>query len=112
MKTTDIAVIRPRGRLDAAGAPGLERELQQRLGGARPHLLVDLSETTYISSNGLRVLLAACKSARRAGGWLRLCCLGPRLVEIFEMVGFDQVFDIYATREDAEQAAQGETTGQ
>jgi anti-sigma B factor antagonist len=104
MSDAEIAVVRPQGRLDAAGSPALDRELQQRLSLGRRYLLVDLSDTSYISSNGLRVLLAALKGARQNGGALRLCCLSARLAEIFEMAGFDQVFDIYATRAAAERA--------
>jgi anti-sigma B factor antagonist len=99
-----MTIVRPRGRLDAAGAPPLERELRQHLAQGYAHLLVDLSDTSYISSNGLRVLLGALKAARKEGGTLKLCCLNPRLKEIFEMVGFDQVFEIYATEAEAERA--------
>lgn len=104
MKTTQVTVVRPRGRLDAAGAPALDTELRQHLALGHRHLLVDLSETSYISSNGLRVLLASFKAARQSGGTLKLCCLSARLAEIFEMAGFDQVFDIYGTRTAAEGA--------
>lgn len=104
MNTPEITVVRPQGRLDAGGAPALERELRQHLASGRRNVLVDLSDISYISSNGLRVLLAALKSTRQNGGALKLCCLNARLVEIFEMVGFDQVFDIYETRAAAERA--------
>ncbi len=97
-----MTVVRPHGRLDAAGAPPLEQELHQHLTHGRTRLVVDMSETSYISSNGLRVLLVALKAARKNGGALKLCCMSPRLVEIFEMVGFDQVFEIYETRAEAE----------
>jgi anti-sigma B factor antagonist len=108
MSTTEITVVRPQGRLDAAGSPALDRELRQHLALGRRHLLVDLSDTSYISSNGLRALLAALKAARQGGGTLKLCCLSARLEEIFEMAGFDQVFDIYETRAAAEGAFEGQ----
>jgi anti-anti-sigma factor len=100
----DIALIAPRGRLDAAGARPLNEELKNHIAAGRVHLLVDLKETRYVSSNGMRVLLAAHKRAQTFGGGLALCCLTPRLLEIFEMAGFDRVFTIYATRTDAEAA--------
>ncbi len=104
MSVNQTAVVQPHGRLDAAGAPALEQELQQKLAEGHKQLLVDLSDTAYISSNGLRVLLGALKAAKRNGGALKLCCLNSRLVEIFEMVGFDQVFEIHKTRAEAERA--------
>ncbi len=104
MNLTEITVLTPQGRLDAAGARPLETELGNHIAAHRVHLLVCLKETRYISSNGLRVLLAAQKSAHKHGGILKLCCLSARLLEIFEMSGFDRMFEIYATREQAERS--------
>ncbi|MBI3914962.1 MAG: STAS domain-containing protein [Chloroflexi bacterium] len=100
----DITLLTPRGRLDAAGTRPFEAEMKQHIAGGRVRLLVDLSETTYISSNGLRVLLAALKETQTRGGALVLCCLKPRLAEIFEMSGFDRVFEIFSTRVAAEKS--------
>ncbi len=97
----NVRVLAPSGRLDAAGARPLDSELQTQLSQGRTRLVVDLSDTRYISSNGLRVMLHARKDAEQQGGALKLCGLSPRLKEIFEMVGFDKVFEIYPTRQDA-----------
>ncbi len=67
-------------------------------------MVVDLKDTRYISSSGLRTLLAAARAAKRHGGALCLCCLSPRVQEIFEMAGFDRVFQIYATYAQAEKS--------
>ncbi len=104
MNPNEITVIEPRGRVDAAGARPLDEELKQHIAAHQVHLLVCLKETRYISSNGLRVLLAAHKEVKKHGGVLKLCCLHPRLKEIFEMSGFDRVFEIYETREEAEKS--------
>ncbi|MBI5034604.1 MAG: STAS domain-containing protein [Chloroflexi bacterium] len=104
MNDNMITVLTPRGRLDADGSRPFQTELQDHIANGRVHLLVDLQETRYISSNGLRVLLAAQKQAQKQGGAIKLCALSPRLVEIFEMAGFDRVFEIFATREDAQRA--------
>ncbi|MBI5304050.1 MAG: STAS domain-containing protein [Chloroflexi bacterium] len=93
--TQEIIVLTPAGRLDAAGARPLEHEIKQHIAAGHACFIVDLKETRYISSNGLRVLLAALKESRKHGGALKLCCLTPRLIEIFEMAGFDRVFEIY-----------------
>jgi anti-anti-sigma factor len=95
-------LIKPQGRLDASRARPLEAELKQHLANGQIHFLIDLSETRYISSNGLRVLLAAHKQASKSGGALKLCGLDTRLKEIFEMAGFDRVFEILSTREQAD----------
>ncbi len=99
-------VITPQGRLDAAGARPLEDEIGKHIAAGEVYLLVNLEDTRYISSNGLRTLLAAQRLAKQHGGVLKLCCLSPRLAEIFEMSGFDRVFEIYADREQAEKSFQ------
>lgn len=104
MNAKNVTVIAPQGRLDAAGAGPLEAELRQHLTAGEVHLLVDLENTRYISSNGLRVLLAAQREAKKRGGDLKLCCLAPRVVEVFTMSGFDRVFEIYDRRDLAEQS--------
>ena len=103
---TQIAVITPQGRLDAAGARPLEAELTQHIAAGQVHLLVDLQNTRYISSDGLRALLAAQKQVKKQNGALKLCSPSPRLVEIFEMSGFDTVFEIFQNRERAEKSFQ------
>ena len=95
-------VIAPQGRLDASRARPFETELKDHIANGHVHLLVDLTDARYISSNGLRVLLAAQKQAHKQGGVLKLCGLDARLTEIFEMSGFDRVFEIFPTREQAD----------
>jgi anti-anti-sigma factor len=104
MSDKRILTIAPRGRLDAAGALPLETELKQHIAEGQVHLLIDLAETRYVSSNGMRVLLAVLKQAKRRGGALKLCRLNARVHEIFEMAGFDRVFEIFETREQAEKS--------
>ncbi len=109
MTTNEIAIVRPSGRLDAAGAPPLEEDLRQHVALGHTRVLVDLAQVRYISSNGLRVLLSARKSVKRSGGAFKLCCLNARLIEIFGMAGLDQVFEIYPTRAEAEAAFEVES---
>lgn len=95
------------GRLDQSQTPELEKlldSLLEREGEAR--LLIDLSEVTYINSGGLRCLVTAWRKARGAGGDVALAGLKSRVQETFSMVGFDKVFDIYASRRSALQAWQ------
>ena len=101
-----ISLIAPQGRLDAAGARPLEAELMRHITAGDVQLLIDLEKIRYISSDGLRALLAAQKQAKKQGGALKLCCLSRRLVEIFEMSGFDRVFEIFGDREQAEKSFQ------
>jgi anti-sigma B factor antagonist len=100
----DVWVVGVRGRLDQSLNMQLEENLTGLLDGGRNHLIVDLGEVSYINSGGLRCLVSAWRKARQQSGNLVLCGLNARLQEIFSMVGFDKVFQIYPTCEAAQQA--------
>jgi anti-anti-sigma factor len=94
----------PQGRLDALTVPQFERMLREHLDQGTNKLVVDFGDVTYISSSGLRALLTARRLARSQGGDVKLCRLSPRVYEIFDMVGFTQVFGIYESVEAAREA--------
>ncbi len=104
MEQRNFVVLTPAGRLDAAGARALETEWKQQIAAGNTRLLVDLKDVRYISSTGLRTLLAAARSAKKHGGTLKLCGLTTRVREIFEVAGFDRVFEIFPTYGQAEKA--------
>jgi anti-sigma B factor antagonist len=62
-------------------------------------------DVEYIASSGLKVLVSAWRRAHDRGGDVILSGLQPRIIEIFEMVGFDMLFQIFPDL-NAAQAAQ------
>lgn len=102
---SETVLVGVRGRLDQSLNPTLEQTLNDLLDSGRTHFIVDLTEATYINSGGLRCLVSAWRRAREHHGSLRLCGLNPRLQEIFSMVGFDKVFEIYDSCAEARQTA-------
>ena len=87
-------VLAVNGRFDHQQTPQIEAKLNDLLQTAPPWILVDLSQTSYINSGGLRCLVTAWRTANKRGGDVQLRGLNGRLQEIFEMVGFDNVFTI------------------
>ncbi len=80
------------GRLDTTTAPQLEAELQACLDTAE-ELTLDFAKLDYISSAGLRVLLAAQKVMGKKGGMkLRNVC--AEIMEVFEITGFADILTI------------------
>ncbi|PJF44222.1 MAG: anti-sigma factor antagonist, partial [Phototrophicales bacterium] len=75
----------------------LEEELQQ----GHFRLLISFAHVTYISSSGLKVLVTAWRKARDNKGDVILAALQPRILEVFEMIGFDMMFNIYDSPEAA-----------
>ena len=106
----NLHLISITGRLDQDQAPLLETELSHLIQDSYYQILVDLSEVNYINSAGLRCLVGTWRKARENGGNLSLSGLNERLREVFKMVGFDKVFQIYPTAAQAEEAfAQNQT---
>lgn len=97
----NVNIISLSGRLDAYAANDVERKLDSQLVADQACLVVNLTQLEYISSSGLRVLLAALKKARKQQGDVRLACLQPYVREVFDIAGFTQLFQIFDKEEDA-----------
>ena len=80
------------GRLDTTTAPMLEAELRQSVKDVT-ELIFDFSGVEYISSAGLRVLLAAQKVMNRQGS-MKLLGVNPNVMEVFEITGFIDILTI------------------
>lgn len=106
----DIYRIIPSDRLDTVTASALESFLQAELQAGHTRLILDLSEVTYLSSSGLRAMLRARRLAQAAGGDLVLANMGPRVREIFEMIGFTDLFRVFDRTADALTAFAGSNT--
>lgn len=86
------------GRLDQNQTPELEAQLNMLLDQGHDRIVVDLTEVHYINSGGLRCLVTAWRKAKKGGGNVVLTGLRARVSEVFSMVGFDKVFDVYPSR--------------
>ena len=84
------AVIRLRGRFDASQAAKAEEALAR----AEESTEVDFSELVYISSAGIGCLLAAHKKLQERGCSLKLVNMNAHIRELFELAGFDMVFEM------------------
>ena len=80
------------GRLDTITAPRLEAELKGCLGGVE-HLVLDFAELTYLSSAGLRVLLATQKIMNKQGDMV-VRNVNDIIAEIFDVTGFCDILTI------------------
>jgi len=97
----NVNVISLSGRLDAYSANDVEMKLNSLIDAGQVRLVVSLDKLEYISSSGLRVLLATLKKARKQQGDIRLACLKSYIKEVFDIAGFTQLFNILDTEETA-----------
>ena len=80
------------GRLDTTTAPQLDAEIKNSLKGVT-QLTIDMEKLVYLSSAGLRVILAAQKKMNRQGKMLiRNVC--DTIMEVFEVTGFTDILTI------------------
>ena len=80
------------GRMDTTTAPELDAELKQSVSGIK-ELVLDFAGLEYLSSAGLRVLLAAQKVMNRQGSMV-VKNVNETIMEIFEVTGFVDVLTI------------------
>lgn len=99
-----ITVIRLSGRLDANTSGPFEEELFGIIRDGDRRLILDFDSLEYMSSAGIRVLLKATREVQGEDGRLVLCGVRDYIRELFDLSGFDAVFDIET---DPQTAAKG-----
>jgi anti-sigma B factor antagonist len=100
-KVGNVNLVSIGGSLDAYSANDVESKLNSLIDAGQVRLVVSLDKLDYMSSSGLRVLLATLKKARKQQGDIRLACLKPNIKEVFDISGFNQLFNISDTEETA-----------
>lgn len=92
IKNDNFLTLKLEGRLDTTTAPQLESELSENLDGVT-ELTIDFAELSYISSAGLRVLLATQKRMNKQGS-MKLINVNEIVMEVFEITGFVDILTI------------------
>jgi anti-anti-sigma factor len=93
-KTDQGTVLSIAGRMDAVTAPEIENKLSALVDGGEKRLVIDLKELEYISSAGLRCLLALAKKLKEKHGELAFANLQGHVTEVFKVVGFYSLFTV------------------
>ena len=97
----DAYVISLAGEVDLYTAPEFKQQLLDVISQGGKNVIVDFSNTTFIDSTTLGVLVGGVKRLRTNDGQLSLVCSDRNITKIFEITGLDRVFTIHATREEA-----------
>lgn len=91
-----VDLIATEGRIDAGTAPTLDESLKASVAAGRYKLVIDFGNTDYISSAGLKVLVANLKEVKKHRGDVRLARLSRNLHDTFNMVGLTpELFKTY-----------------
>ena len=97
----DRHVVAVRGEIDLFTAPELKQKLTDAIESGKNRIVVDLSDTTFLDSTALGVLIGAVKRLRSREGALVIVNVDQNIAKTFEITGLDQIFTILATREAA-----------
>ncbi len=96
-----VAVVAPVGRIDSTTSDRLEQYLVSLVKSGEHRVVVDLAEVEYISSAGLRVMLALAKRMKDLRGALALCAMPDPVKTVFSLAGFLPLFAVESTRDAA-----------
>jgi len=99
----DTTVVMLNGKLDTNTTPAAESEINALIDAGASKLLINFQQLSYISSSGLRLLLATAKRLKASGGDLQVCSLNEMATEVFEISGFSTILKVFPN----EQAALG-----
>jgi anti-sigma B factor antagonist len=100
----DTHVVSVSGEVDLFTAPEFKRRVMAPIAAGVDHVIVDLTETTFVDSSSLGVLIGAHRRLKSHGGRLVVACDGEEIVKTFRITGLDSVFSLV----DSVEAALGE----
>ncbi len=104
-------LVAVRGEIDLFTAPELKQVLTEAVEQGKSRVVVDLSETTFLDSTALGVLIGAVKRLRSREGALAIVNRDQSIAKTFEITGLDQVFTILPSRDEALSALDAEPAG-
>ena len=96
-----VTIIDVEGQLIVGNRQELKQKVLERLDSGERKFLIDFSNTGYIDSSGLGVLVSLSKKIREQGGELRLANLNEDLKTLFELTKLDTLFHISNSRDEA-----------
>lgn len=99
----ELTVLSLDGYLDAHTAPDFERAIQSEIDAGRVRLIVDGGQLKYISSAGLGVFMSFIEEIRDRHGDIKICNLMPKVRQVFDILGFQTIYDMLETRDAAVQ---------
>lgn len=97
-----VELVKISGRIDSSNAAQFDSVLKEVV--SRKHnVVLEMSGVDYISSAGLRAMIALLRECKKHKGDVRLAAPSERVVEVLTLAGLDSLFDVY----DSETSAVG-----
>ena len=100
-ESNDVKILEFEGNLDTNTSPDAEAKLNELIDNGSQKLLINFGKLNFISSAGLRVLLATAKKLKGTGGNLRICALNSTVQEVFDISGFGSILSVSSSESEA-----------
>src|SRR5919112_844037 len=97
----DTHVVAVAGEIDLFTAPEFKQRMSAPIDDGRSRLVVDLTETTFIDSSSLGVLIGAHRRLKLRGGALLVVCDNEAISKTFKITGLDGVFTLARSVDEA-----------
>ncbi|MEK7830359.1 MAG: STAS domain-containing protein [Acidobacteriota bacterium] len=98
-----LSIITLEGFVDAHTAPQFENTVQSEIDAGRIKLIVNCEKLSYISSAGLGVFMSFVEELRERGGDIKICGLVPKVKHTFDILGFQDIFEMLEDQAAAKQ---------
>ncbi|HEX6384533.1 MAG TPA: STAS domain-containing protein [Anaerolineae bacterium] len=93
-----VELVQVSGRVDSSNAGELDQALKDIMNDGRHNIVLDLSGVNYMSSAGLRALIAALRESKKHRGDVRIATPSERVSEVLSLAGVDSLFQVYDSR--------------
>lgn len=90
----ELSIVSLEGFVDAHTAPEFEQAIQAEIDSGHHRIIVNCEKLTYISSAGLGVFMSFIEEVREKGGDIKICSLAPKVRHTFEILGFQDLYDL------------------
>ena len=97
----DRHIVAVTGEIDLFTAPEFKQHVAAPIDEGVAHVVIDLTNTTFIDSSSLGVLIGAHRRLKLRGGSLAIVCSNEAIVKTFRVTGLDGVFTLVPTIDDA-----------
>lgn len=90
-----VEVFTIAGRIDSSNASELDGALKEAMKQGRYNFVLELSQVEYMSSAGLRAIVAALRESKKNRGDVRLATPSERVAEVLTLAGLDSLYEIF-----------------
>lgn len=97
----EVPILKFAGVIDVYHAPEFKAMLNELIGKNYFHIIIDITEATYLDSTALAVFIGIHKKCIAQEGALRIICPKGGIRRIFEITGLDHIFKMFETIEEA-----------